>query len=397
MAKRGAAEHPKTRRLARALNCPNWAALGLLENVWHWLYRYAPDGAISDTGLEDCAFHIRFDEGGEPLRDALRASGWLDQLPDGRWMMHDWAEHADDSVHMALARKKARFADGAAPRLGRLPKVEQERLQQFYAATENDHRTNSAQHANGVRTDSALPCPTLPSHASPSTPDAERESDPKVTDQVGERDLGQDFTDTLRAQSAPKANPDSLRRTELFGFDPVPLVEGRAYFNRSLGNLDWSDLKAELLGFAERGSPITETQFRKALKVGFDACHEKHGNRPKSLVWLISALADLDTSDGEPAPVAAVCSATGVRAPELPSQHERVRLEKLWGRSIADNDREGQERAAAGIRSLYEAREWTGPALEKSIRASRDGARDWAQRFQRMDRASHEPSLTAAS
>lgn len=206
----------------------------------------------------------------------------------------------------------------------------------------------------------------------------------------------QDSLDTPRSQPAPKANPDVLRRVELFGFDPVPLVEGRAYFNRSLGNLDWPELKAQLQGFAERGSVITEAQFRQALKVGYDACQEKHGSRPKSLVWLISALADLDTSDGEPAPTA-LTAAPRARTPEMPSQYERVKLEKLWGRSIADGDREGQERYAAGIRSLYEASAWTGPALEKSVHASRDGARDWAQRFQRQDRFRPDASLTATS
>lgn len=143
MAKRGTLEHPKTKRLARSLGLPSWAALGLLEAVWHWAGRYALTGAMSHDDLEDCADTIRFDGGGAALAQALHAAGWLEQTETG-WYIHDWHDHADDAVRKALAKRGERFANGSAIR-----------RQTQTPDGENDSRTIREQIAN----DSRLPEP----------------------------------------------------------------------------------------------------------------------------------------------------------------------------------------------------------------------------------------------
>lgn len=143
MAKRGTLEHPKTKRLARALGLPAWAALGLLEAVWHWAGRYALTGALSIDDMEDCADTIRFDGGGVELSSALHAAGWLEETETG-WYIHDWHDHADDAVRKALAKRGERFANGSALR-----------RQTQTTESENDSRTIREQIAN----DSRLPEP----------------------------------------------------------------------------------------------------------------------------------------------------------------------------------------------------------------------------------------------
>ena len=112
MAKRGTLDHPKTKRLARALGLPGWAALGLLEAVWHWCGRYAPTGALTVDDMEDLADTIRFDGGGKNLATILHGAGCLDVSGDG-WYIHDWHDHADDTTKKALEKRGERFANGS--------------------------------------------------------------------------------------------------------------------------------------------------------------------------------------------------------------------------------------------------------------------------------------------
>ncbi len=112
MAKRGTLEHPKTKRLARELQMPVWAALGLLEAIWHWVSRYAPTGVLTAEDIADLCDTIRFDGN---LAESLTKSGWLDVVADG-WYIHDWHDHADDTTKKTLQKRGESFANGAPPR-----------------------------------------------------------------------------------------------------------------------------------------------------------------------------------------------------------------------------------------------------------------------------------------
>jgi len=175
MAKRGTLEHPKTKRLARAMKAPAYSALGLLEAIWQWVGRYTPTGFLTAEELEDCADTIRFDEGGEILGSMLHACGLLDEM-EGGWYIHDWHDHADDSVKKVLAKRGERFANGS-----------ELRKQVQHAPQEEDAGTVREQDANDTRQPKPKPKPkpvidsSLRSESCPADPersDIVRSEDP---------------------------------------------------------------------------------------------------------------------------------------------------------------------------------------------------------------------------
>ena len=85
----------------------------------------------------------------------LRAAGLLDEMSGCRLYVHDWHEHCEDSVHMRLARRRKRFANGDMPNMRKFSKEEKEAILSGYRA--HDVRTPCAQEAHDVRTPCALP------------------------------------------------------------------------------------------------------------------------------------------------------------------------------------------------------------------------------------------------
>lgn len=115
MAKRGTLGHPKCKRLGRALGLEAWAALGLLEAFWHWVGRYRPTGQLSAEDMLDAADEVGFRDA-EQLAVLLVSTGWLDQIDDNTYYVHDWHDHADDTVKKTLAKRKEQFANGQSAR-----------------------------------------------------------------------------------------------------------------------------------------------------------------------------------------------------------------------------------------------------------------------------------------
>lgn len=149
--KRGTIDHPKMRRLVRELGrvvasrselgfvtiggqVPLCLAVGILECLWHFAARHAPQGDIgrwSDADIADAVGWPASEAAG--LVAGLVDSGWVDRHEHHRLVVHDWAEHADDAVNMSLARAKLFFADGRAPKTVRLGK-EREAADAFYGS-----------------------------------------------------------------------------------------------------------------------------------------------------------------------------------------------------------------------------------------------------------------------
>jgi hypothetical protein len=121
--KRGTPEHPKTRALTRwvatTLGVPLEIAdnytVGLLERLWHWVAKWAPGGDVSAFDADVLADGVHWPREGAPFIKALVRIGLLDR-EGGRLLVHDWSEHADEAVHLALIRCGQVFADGSAPR-----------------------------------------------------------------------------------------------------------------------------------------------------------------------------------------------------------------------------------------------------------------------------------------
>lgn len=130
--KRGTPQHPKTAMLAAELSLPLYAAVGILESLWHWTALYAKRGDVGRYPNVVIAQAIGWDMEPDKLVTALVTCRWLDEHTEHRLVIHDWHEHAEDAVHMALARAVQRFANGAVPSLSRLPKEERAQIAAAY-------------------------------------------------------------------------------------------------------------------------------------------------------------------------------------------------------------------------------------------------------------------------
>src|SRR4051812_14365631 len=95
--KRAAVDHPKLQRLQRRLKLPRFQAMGLMEALWHFTGRYAPEGDIGRWADEEIAAWVEWPGEPEDLVETLVVCGWLDRDPKRRLLVHDWPEHADEA------------------------------------------------------------------------------------------------------------------------------------------------------------------------------------------------------------------------------------------------------------------------------------------------------------
>jgi hypothetical protein len=100
---RGTPDHPKFVALQASLRLPRPHVVGLLELLWHFTSRYAPEGDVGrwpDAAIEGgCGWEG--DHGA--LVSALVSCGWLDVDGEHRLVVHDWHHHADRHVRRRLA------------------------------------------------------------------------------------------------------------------------------------------------------------------------------------------------------------------------------------------------------------------------------------------------------
>lgn len=116
MALDGTYHHRKIRKLARAMRIKPWAALGLMEAVWHWARKSARTGRIERDQWDDLAEHLQWDTSADTLRETLIEQQLVDPMPEGWDWIHDWHLHADKSVREALEYTGQTFANGAEAR-----------------------------------------------------------------------------------------------------------------------------------------------------------------------------------------------------------------------------------------------------------------------------------------
>lgn len=88
---------PKLRRLYNLLNCSKFEACGILDFIWIWgLHNADATGLLEDIEKEDLARYL-YGAGAKckldmnQVVDALIATRWLDESPDGIYI-HDWEE-----------------------------------------------------------------------------------------------------------------------------------------------------------------------------------------------------------------------------------------------------------------------------------------------------------------
>lgn len=107
--KRGTPRHPKVLELASILKIPRYAAVGLLEMLWHFTAEFAHPGDIGRFKNTAIASALDYtDDPGELIR-ALTVCGWVDPCECHRLRVHDWQDHADQTVQRVLAKRNQEF------------------------------------------------------------------------------------------------------------------------------------------------------------------------------------------------------------------------------------------------------------------------------------------------
>lgn len=168
--KQGTPGHPKTADLAGRLQLPVYAAVGVLECLWHYTAAYAPAGDVGRWSDERIAAAIGWAGDAHELVAALTAARWLDRVEGpGRLYVHDWHDHATDQTQAKLARAGQLFANGVRPSSSKLGKKERAAADRALEAAQADFRSaapDGAQRppaaANGARRPPTLPCLALP-------------------------------------------------------------------------------------------------------------------------------------------------------------------------------------------------------------------------------------------
>ncbi len=155
--KRGTPNHPKTRELAAALGVPQYAAVGILEALWHFAASYARRGDVGRHSDAALAAAIDWREKPETLVAALVETGWLDRCDCHRLRIHDWPEHADRAVAKTEDVKRRGwlecYAVGGSP--ADTPRNAEARPEDAPPAP--SVRPTCAPHASGVYTSDARP------------------------------------------------------------------------------------------------------------------------------------------------------------------------------------------------------------------------------------------------
>jgi len=109
----GTPEHPKTLMLAASLEFSKKEVTGLLELLWHFTARYAPQGNIGKFPAAMIAGAVDYTEGSpERLMEALHECGWLDTHAEHGFLVHDWRDHCPDRTDKWLLDNDLIYADG---------------------------------------------------------------------------------------------------------------------------------------------------------------------------------------------------------------------------------------------------------------------------------------------
>jgi len=109
---------------------------GLLQAIWTFTGKNCPRGDIGRFTNRQIARGIQYTGNIDLLIEILVQTGWLDACEcDMRLVVHDWSDHAEDSVHRKLARAREWFWDGKIPNITRLGIEEKKAAKKYYSQT----------------------------------------------------------------------------------------------------------------------------------------------------------------------------------------------------------------------------------------------------------------------
>lgn len=96
--------HRKTNAAKRALGCDRFKLIGHLHALWWWALDNAPEGQpLADYEIVDGA---EWDGNPQLFVESLSEAGFLDALPDGGYLIHDWQDFAGKLIDRRRAAVK---------------------------------------------------------------------------------------------------------------------------------------------------------------------------------------------------------------------------------------------------------------------------------------------------
>lgn len=108
--KRPAFNCSKMGDLKHFLNLPQYQAVGLLDMLWHLTATEAQPGDIGRIPDKRICRYLGYEGNPEELMECLFKSGWIDKSDTYRWVIHDWHDHAEDSVKIYMKRNQLAWA-----------------------------------------------------------------------------------------------------------------------------------------------------------------------------------------------------------------------------------------------------------------------------------------------
>lgn len=147
----------KFMKLKRRLGIPHWQCVGLLESLWLFTQRNAPDGAIGKHSDEDIAAAIEWDGTPSELIKNLTECGWLDECQTNRITVHDWEDHAPSYLKGAMSKNGIDFAKTTPAKQGAKQPAKQGAKQNVKQPAKHPGRQPA-------------PYQTLPNHTFPNLP-----------------------------------------------------------------------------------------------------------------------------------------------------------------------------------------------------------------------------------
>lgn len=107
--KRGTPDHPKVAMLAVKLDVPLYAAVGILEMLWHFTAEFCPRGNVGKFPDKSICAGIKWGKSRINLIQVLLECGFLEAHSEHRLIVHDWQDHADQAVRRKLERAHEQF------------------------------------------------------------------------------------------------------------------------------------------------------------------------------------------------------------------------------------------------------------------------------------------------
>lgn len=99
--------HHKTKQLIKYLGPHSFLAL---IDLWFYARSYRPDGDLSGLSNEQIAISANWDEDPDVFVRILLNVGFIDQLPNGQYVLHEWAQHQPHIAYMAERTAHAKKA-----------------------------------------------------------------------------------------------------------------------------------------------------------------------------------------------------------------------------------------------------------------------------------------------